>query len=350
MANQTLQLVRLLDAEGVAVTLVPVNPPYRPAWIRKIRVLRALFRLFSYIFQLWREARSTQVFHIMANSGWAWFLFATPAIIVARLQKKACVVNYRGGEAASFLERSNTWVRPVMQLATTVIVPSAYLASVFSKYNVATEIVPNVIDLERFSPPASPCTSKIPTLVVARNLEPIYDNATAIRAFAAVRTQHPSARLYVAGTGSERTGLQALVHSLSLGDAVRFTGRLSPQEMRELYHRSVLMLNPSTVDNMPNSILEALASGLPVVSTNVGGVPYLVQDGRTALLVPARDDVAMANAALRLLTDGTLRDKLRSAGRTEAARYSWIKIRPLLLKVYWQSTVRAKRSPKTAVQ
>ncbi|MFC6668999.1 glycosyltransferase [Marinobacterium aestuariivivens] len=96
MANQTAELCRLLEQEGARVTLIAVNPPYRPAWIGRWRGLRALFRLLPYLRTLWRRLGSADVVHLMANSGWSWYLFATPAIWIACLRGTPVVVNYRG--------------------------------------------------------------------------------------------------------------------------------------------------------------------------------------------------------------------------------------------------------------
>jgi len=83
------------------------------------------------------------------------------------------------------------------------------------------------------------------------------------------------------------------------------------------------MLNPSTADNMPISILEALASGVPVVSTNAGGIPDLVADNETALLVPVGDAAAMAHAALRVLGEPALAQRLRYNGLACAGHFAW---------------------------
>jgi len=170
--------------------------------------------------------------------------------------------------------------------------------------------------------------------VVTRNLEPIYDISTALRALAKVRVRFRDARLTVAGSGPELESLQRLARELGIADAVRFTGRLDNDEIAALYREADLLLNPSTVDNMPNSLLEAMASGVPIVSTNVGGVPYLVEHERTALLVPARDADAMAAAAIRILEDAGLRDRIVAAALNACRAYSWACVQPQLFAAY----------------
>jgi phenylacetate-CoA ligase len=94
------------------------------------------------------------------------------------------------------------------------------------------------------------------------------------------------------------------------------------------------MINPSLADNMPNSVLEAWASGVPVVSTNVGGIPYLAKDGVTASLVPPADPKALAQACMALLSNDGLWLQRAQAGLQEAQRYTWQRVQPVLADVY----------------
>ncbi len=335
MANQTLQLIGLLEGEGHEVEVIQVNAPYRPAWAGKLTGARALFRLLPYLLHLWQSAGRVQLFHVMANSGWSWHLFAAPAIWIGRLRGCPVVVNYRGGEADNFMQKAQAWVRPSLRRADAVIVPSGFLEHVFGKYGVTTTVVPNIINLERFSAAAAGSAAGQPLRVlVARNLEPIYDNETALRAFAIVLAQRPDAQLVVAGSGPLREALEQLAAALGIAASVVFTGRVDNAGMAALYRGADLMLNPSTVDNMPNSVLEALASGVAVISTNVGGVPFLVEDGKTALLVPPGSPQAMADAMLRLAASPELASRLRAAGLHYVQQYAWPGVRPRLLEVY----------------
>jgi len=276
---------------------------------------------------------------VMANSGWSWHLYASPALLMARVCGRPAVVNYRGGGAAGFLARSLRPVRFSMRWAAALIVPSGFLQQVFAAVDMPARIVPNIVDLVRFRPSSS-ITGATPVvephLVVTRNLEPVYDNATALRAFARVLVYHPGARLTMAGTGPQKALLVALAVELQLGDRVQFPGRLDRDAMADLYRQASVMVNPSLVDNTPNSVLEAWASGVPVVSTNVGGVPFLVTDGVNGLLVPPGQPEAMAVAVLRLLDDPSLRASLVGSGLVEAQRYTWDQVAPQLHDVYQQ--------------
>lgn len=335
MANQTRQLARLLADEGAQVDLVQVNAPYRPAWIGRVRGLRAAFRLVPYLWRLWRSVAHADVVHVMANSGWSWHLFAAPAVRVSAWRGTPVVVNYRGGEAGPFLQRAASAVRSTMNRASALLVPSGFLQEVFARHGMAARVVPNIVDLQRFRPrDDAGGHGDGPQLMIARNLEAIYGIDTALRAFAQVLQRHPDARLAVAGTGPLLADLQALARSLGIEARVRFTGRLDPDGMAALYAGSTLSINPSHVDNMPNSVLESMASGVPVVSTDVGGVPFIVQHERSALLVPAGDAGRMAEAVERLLADADLARRLRTAALAEVQRYRWDAVRDQLLAAY----------------
>jgi len=341
MAGQTRQLAELLTSEGAVVLVIQVNPQYRPRWVSSVRGVRALFRLIPYLGRLWSAAAQVDLFHVMANSGWSWQLLAAPAVWIGRLRGVPVVVNYRGGEAAAFLAKSVRFVKPTLARASALAVPSGFLQEIFARYGFAATVLPNVVDTRRFSP-VGPAADRpgSPHLVVARNLEAIYDIGSAIRAFARVRAKHPGASLSVAGTGPELPALLTLAKSLGVEAATRFTGRLERDQMAALYRSADVVVNPSRVDNMPNSVLEALACGVPVVSTDVGGVPYIVEDRRTAMLVQPGNHEAMADAVLDLVQERGRAEALTKAGLAEVQRYTWANVRGVLADLYHRALLR----------
>jgi glycosyltransferase involved in cell wall biosynthesis len=333
MANQTQQLAELLRSEGLSVSLLQTNAAYRPQWVSGLLFTRALFRLIPYLYELWQLTGRTDLIHIMANSGWSWHLFAAPAVWIAKLRKVPVVLNYRGGEADTFLAKSVRSVRITMRQTSALIVPSGFLQAVFARFNMPASIDPNIIDVVRFNNTA-PRRAIRRRLLVPRNLEPIYDNETAILAFSIVHRSYPDATLTIAGSGPLAESLSVLAETLGLGGAVIFAGRLDRDAMAQAYRAADIAINPSLVDNMPNSVLEALASGVPVVSTNVGGIPFIVKDEKTALLVPPKSPAAMAKAILRLMDDAALSDKLIDNGLVEVQKFTWPQVWPILSEVY----------------
>lgn len=335
MANQAQQLVQLLEQAGVQVEFVRMNAPYAPRCVEGIKGLRAVFRLMAYFYNLCYKIRKVDVVHVLANSGWSWYLFAAPAVWVAWLIKKPVVINYRGGEARAFFKKSWHWIAPTINKSQSVIVPSAYLQRVFENQRVASVIVPNILDLQRFDfEDKKERENDSPHLVVTRNLEKIYGVDTVLRAFVLIKAQYSDARLTVAGSGPEEAELKALAASLGLQESVTFSGRLEPEQIAQLYQEADVLLNASTVDNSPNSLIEALASGVPVVSSNVGGIPDLVMHRQSALLVSPKQPEAMADAALEVLADDMLKKQLVEQGKTVAARFDKHTVLDKLASVY----------------
>jgi len=351
MANQLLQLTRLLESEGVSVEVVPVNAPYRPGWIGRIPGVRALARFVPYSLALQSAASRADLVHVLASSGWSWHLFAAPAVWISRANGVPVIVNYRGGGAGSFLARQVGWVKPTLKRSTALVVPSEFLREVFARFGLSARVVPNVIDADRFAPRATDSRSAHamesgPRVLIARNLESVYDVATGLRAFQQVREALPGARLVVAGTGPERDRLGALANELGLGASVRFVGRIGNEDMPAFYREADVVLNPSLADNMPISILEALASGVPVVTTNVGGIPFLVRHDETAQMIPPGDPATMAAAILRLWSDPALAERQSRAGLSLAGKFTWASVGKQWAAVYQEAApARGRAAP-----
>jgi glycosyltransferase involved in cell wall biosynthesis len=350
MANQTKQLERLLSKEGAKVTLVSTNAPYRPAFMGRFPGVRAFFRLVPYRARLRSAAKGATLFHVMANSGWAWHFFAAPALRAAHRAGVPAVLNYRGGDAERFFARSFPAVDKTLRTAAAVVVPSDFLRGVFARRGVTTDVVPNVVDLERFRPGTTSNNGGGlvrrslgeggPRLLIARHLEPIYDVETGLRAFQLLRQRYPTAVLDVAGAGPDRERLERLSEELGLERSVRFLGQVENETMPSLYQSADIALNPSLVDNMPISILEALASGVPVVSTSSGGIPAMVKAGEEAVLVSPRDPEAMAKAVAALWDAPERRSALREAGLRKASTFGWSSVREEWQRVYERATAK----------
>jgi glycosyltransferase involved in cell wall biosynthesis len=336
MANQTNQLANLLRLEGIKVVLVQTNPPYPNLLLSKLKGFRALLRLALYVNALWRVTTQVDCLHIMANSGWSWQLFAAPAIWIGWLKSVPVVVNYRGGEAESYLKKSIKFVSPTLNKCSALIVPSPFLKNVFKTFGFSAEVIPNIVDLNKFIFNARKSVQdiKYPIIVITRNLEEIYGIDVAINAIAIVKNKFPDIKVFIAGSGPLEEKLRNLVADKGLVSNVIFTGKLTPDDVYKLYSKSDIMLNPTTVDNMPNSVLEALACGLAVVSTNVGGIPYIVQNDQTALLVDINDSEMMATKIEQLINDPKLYETLVFNGRNYVEKYGWDIVKNQWLGLY----------------
>lgn len=176
------------------------------------------------------------------------------------------------------------------------------------------------------APDAGDPPEPLTVLCVARQY-PRKRVADLIAAFPMVLAGCAQARLVVIGDGPEHGALRAQVQALALGDAVQLLGALpSDQEVRAWYRRAAVFCLPSIQEGFGIVFLEAMATGLPVVSTTATAIPEVVPHGRAGLLVPPRDPEALAAALLTLLRDRPFRDRCGSFGRQHARSFSWDRV------------------------
>jgi L-malate glycosyltransferase len=336
LGGQAVQASRLLagwrDDPHVRAWLVPVNPvpPGPLRHLVRVRYVRTLATQSVYWPSLVRQLRQADVVHVFSASYFSFLLAPLPAILVARLLGRPVVLNYRSGEAPDHLRRSAV-ARLAIRSCERNAVPSSFLAGVFAEHGIATRVIPNTVDLDRF---AFRLRDRLrPALVSTRNLEPLYNVALTLEAFRIVQGKFPGATLTLVGGGSQETVLRAQADRLGLR-GVTFLGRLSPERMPEVYAAADVYVQTPDIDNMPSSVLEAFASGTPVVSTNVGGVPAILENGVHGLLVPPGDASAVAGEVARLLEDPPLAIRLARAARESCDRYRWPTVRAQWLNLY----------------
>jgi glycosyltransferase involved in cell wall biosynthesis len=266
-------------------------------------------------------------------------------MVVARVLGKPVVLNYRSGEAPDHLKRSAI-ARKALRSVDQNVVPSRFLHDVFQEFGIDSEIIPNIVDVERFRfRRREPLR---PRVLSTRNFEDLYNLPCTLRAFQILQHRYPDAELTLVGSGSQDTRLRTMATALGLRH-VTFVGRVPPDDIWRFYANADIYLQTPDIDNMPSSVLEAFASGCPVVSTDAGGVPAIVTDGVQGLLVSCGDADAAAAAMLRLLEDPGLAAQLASAARASCERYTWSSVRSEWIDVY-RSLVpaRAVTAPRPA--
>ena len=319
-AVQAARLVRgLRQMRSIAAGFLPINPrlPWPLRLLQRVRYIRTVVTSLRYVWTLLRYLPGYDIVHVFSASYLSFLLAPTPAILVGKWLRKKVILNYRSGEAEDHLRRWARSALPVMRLADALVVPSGYLVDVFARVGLHGRVVANIVDFDQF--PFRERRPLRPVFLSNRNFEAHYNVACVLRAFALIQRTHPEARLIIAGDGTERASLMRLTRELRLGNA-EFVGRVVPDRMPALYRAADVYLNAPDIDNMPGSILEAFASGLPVVTTDAGGIPYIVRHGETGLIVPRGDHAGMAAAALRLLVDPSLAERLITSAFEECRR------------------------------
>jgi glycosyltransferase involved in cell wall biosynthesis len=343
VGGQAVQAARLLErfrgVPGVQVDFLPVNPrlPGPLAWLQRVKYLRTVVTSAAYVASLLRRLPRYDVVHAFSASYWSYLLAPLPALALGKMFGKRTLLNYRSGEADDHLANWRSAVPTIRRFADSIVVPSGYLVATFARFGLAAESVFNFVDLAQI--PYRERPSVHPIFLSNRNFEPLYNVPCTLDAFAVVQRAYPLARLLLAGDGSQRTELEARAHRLGLRN-VEFLGRIPPAEMGTLYDRADIYLNSPSIDNMPGSIIEAFAAGIPVVTTSAGGIPYIVRHGETGLMVAIDDSPAMAAAALRLLREPGLAGQIAEAARAECLeRYVWPAVEAQWLALYRHGAV-----------
>lgn len=253
------------------------------------------------------------------------------AILVARLcdvLKLKYFPILHGGNLPARITSNPKTVRRFIENASQVISPSDYLNAAFAKAeyrNITT--IPNSIAIEEY--PFQLREQITPKLLWVRSFASIYNPQMAIEVFAKLKATYPQAQLTM--VGPEKDGSLAACKQLAreLQIDVNFTGKLSKADWVALSQSHDVFLNTTNFDNLPVSIIEAMALGFPIISTNVGGLSYLIEHYKNGILINPNDIDAAVTAIESFYNDSEFVAKLSKNARDASDFYSWNKVKPL---------------------
>jgi len=285
-------------------------------------------RMLDMMGAVWRGRRCDDVVHVDILSGPA-FVWAAAVVGMLRSLDKPHILTLHGGSLPEFAARWPATVRRVLAKAHTVTVPSEYLRRAMERYRSDLFLLPNPLSLGAY--PFRKRDRARPRLVWLRAFHETYNPSLAPRVLALLARSHPEADLTMIGPDRRDGSLErakAEARELGVEGRVRFVNQVPKAEVGEHLALADVFINTTNVDNAPVSVLEALACGLCVVSTDVGGIPDYVRDGEEALLVPPDDAEAMADAVRRVLSEPALAERLSTRGRARAERADWSVVLP----------------------
>jgi glycosyltransferase involved in cell wall biosynthesis len=342
LGGQAVQAERLLARLGQESSLqmgfLPITPklPVLLRFLQRIKYVRTAAAFLVYNSKLFWRAPHYDILHVFSAGLWSYTLWTIPALIASKLYGKKALVNYRDGQCEQHLREFRT-AAPTLRMADMLVAPSGFLVDVFARHGLKARSIFNIMDFSRFQYRQR---GKLrPVLMTNRILEPLYNVECILRSFAMIQECYPEASLTIAHDGPSRPGLEKMAGELKLRNT-RFIGRVPHDQVPSLYGSADLYLTTPNIDCMPGSILECFASGVPVVATNAGGIPYIAENERTALLVDINDHQALAECVFRLLDDEKLVVRLTTEAREEVNRYEWSCVRNQWLEAYrelWDS-------------
>jgi len=287
-----------------------------------------LSRLSDIVWTAWRHRREYSMAAVDVYSGLAFGL-AEAACGTLHAAGKPFALTLRGGNLPAYSRRWPSRVQRVMRSAAAVTTPSRYLLEAMREFRDDIQLLPNPLHLDRY--PFRLRDVAAPRLVWVRSFHRIYNPTLAPQIIADLCRDFPDIQLTMVGPDKGDGSLQATQQTasrLGVADRIEFTGGIAKEEIPGQLSQADIFLNTTDVDNTPVSVMEAMACGLCVVSTNVGGVPYVVDDGRNGLLVPPRDPAAATDQIRRLLGRPDLACALSQNAHNFARQFDWNEILP----------------------
>lgn len=256
------------------------------------------------------------------------FYYAVLVSQLCRLLKLPYVPILHGGNLPNRLENLPKLSKRLFKNAYANVSPSLYLKERFEKAGYQNVVyIPNTINLENY--PQHHKTYDTPQLLWVRSFSEIYNPTLAVKVLHELRQRGYDASLCMVGpdTDGSLAEVKALAERLNL--SVNFTGKLTKTEWIALSKDYNVFINTTNFDNMPVSVIEAMALGLPVVSTNVGGMRYLMKDGVEGILVVPNDKIAMTDAICSLFKDVQRTEMMVTKAREKVEGFDWKQIKSL---------------------
>jgi glycosyltransferase involved in cell wall biosynthesis len=280
-----------------------------------------IVRMFEMIFKTLKYARKVDYVLIDTYSTKNfWYAFFISQL--CRLLRLKYIPKLHGGNLPNRINRSKFFSDFIFKNAHVNVAPSNYLYEAFYKKGYTNLIyIPNTIEVNLYTQSLKEYDA--PRLLWVRSFAEIYNPIMAIKVFIRVKQLFPNARICMVGPIKDKSYSKTLRFVKNNNIEVLFTGKLSKEEWIELSKEYNIFINTTHFDNTPISVIEAMALGLPIISTNVGGIPYLLDHNTNALLINDNDAEDMTNQIIRLMKEPKLAKKLAENGKELIKDFDW---------------------------
>jgi N-acetyl-alpha-D-glucosaminyl L-malate synthase BshA len=262
-------------------------------------------------------------------------------LLIKKFLHKPYVVYGRGSDVYLPWRFKNSISKPILKNADAVIALTEDMKKEIQKIcNRNVFVIPNGIDLKRFENLSKEdLRSKLEIkeekiIMFVGTLRPVKGVRYLIEAMKIITDKSKNSRLFIVGDGEERGYLENLVRNLNLEKYVKFVGKVPNEEVPEYMAASDVFVLPSLSEGFGIVNLEAMASGLPIVATNVRGLPEIIKDGENGFLVEPKNPEQIAGRVLLLLENDELRERISKDNKQEIRKYSWKSVVEKLEKVY----------------
>ena len=284
-----------------------------------------VLRFFDMLLKTWKFHKVTD-FVIIDTYSTSNFWYALAVSQLCRLLKIKYIPILRGGDLPNRLKKNPKLCAMIFNNAFKNVAPSKYLMHYFELAKIKNLVyIPNTIELDNY--PFKLRENLEPKLLWVRSFAKIYNPKMAIDVLAIVKKQFPDASLCMVGPEKDGSLAETKKYAAELGLEVAFPGRLSKKDWIALSENYDLFLNTTHFDNTPVSVMEALALGLPVITTNVGGIPFLLEHRKTAFLIADGNVKEMANAVIDLLENSHIAISLSQNSRELSKSFDWEQVK-----------------------
>ena len=256
------------------------------------------------------------------------FYFAFVSAIACQVFKIKYIAILRGGNLPRRLDSNPKLCRIIFGFSYKLVSPSLYLQKAFSDFGYKVHFIPNAMDIARYKYSKREINS--PKLLYVRSFHKTYNPTLAVRVVKELSINHPNVMLTMVGPDKDGSlqEVKELSKQLRVDKRIKFTGYLSKDDIISTSMNHNIFINTTNFDNMPVSVMEAMALGIPVVSTNVGGMPYLIKDEFSGLLVEKENTQAMVYAIEYLVNNPDVFQEISFNARQSILKYDWVNIYP----------------------
>ncbi len=280
-----------------------------------------IFRLFHMWFTIIINFRKVDFVLIDTYSSLN-FWYAYTSSVLCKFLKLPYLPILHGGSLPERFKKNPKQASFIVNNAFKTVIPSAYLEFHLRNNNIPRAfIIPNTIEVKNY--PFTERTQIKPNLLWVRAIDSTYNPEMALKVLELISEQYPLAKLTMVGPFKDISELQWKKIEEKYKVKPTLTGRLSKEQWIKLSSDFDIFLNTTNVDNMPVSVIEAMALGLPIVSTNVGGLPFLLENDETAILVESNNELQMAEAIFKLIENKGLVQKLTLNARNKVQQFDW---------------------------
>ncbi|MGD8923021.1 MAG: glycosyltransferase family 4 protein [Candidatus Zixiibacteriota bacterium] len=281
--------------------------------------------------RLLRAVARSRILHVFVSSLGQLVSMALPAVVLGRFYGRRVIIHMHSGELGDWAERWRWFMAPVLRQADSVVVSSNHACEVLKEAGLHARVIECPVDIELFA--ARKIDKVQPHVVITGRLEPDANVSTVLRAFKLVKQKYPRAELTVVGDGSLRRQLEMLMED-ELIHGVALVGTVSRTDMRRILERADIFVNACSRSDIPVTLFEAQACGLPVITVRSRAVAEAVTDGVNGLILDTSNHIEIADQIVRLTEDPALVSRISEAAIAASKKRGWGELKGRWSRLY----------------